>query len=35
VHVHDVAPPVADLGAAPGPQWPPDQTMHEPQEASQ
>jgi two-component system, OmpR family, sensor histidine kinase SenX3 len=35
VHVHDVAPPVADLGAAPDPQWPPDQTMHEPQEASQ
>jgi two-component system sensor histidine kinase SenX3 len=35
VHVHDVAPPVAELGAARDPQWPPDQTMHERQEANQ
>jgi two-component system sensor histidine kinase SenX3 len=34
-HVHDVAPPVTVLGTVPDPQRPPDQPMHERQEASQ
>jgi two-component system, OmpR family, sensor histidine kinase SenX3 len=34
-HVHDFAPPVTVLGTVPDPQRPPDQPMHERQEASQ
>jgi two-component system sensor histidine kinase SenX3 len=34
-HLHDVAPPVTELGTSPDRQRPPDQPRHEPQEANQ